>query len=85
MTKKPDYGLYSLIASLVGLFLGFRIVGGILGIYFSNEAQKNEQDMSMADAGKIIGIIDIILGAIIILCAIVFYILFGAIIFHEIL
>ena len=85
MTKKPDYGLYSLIASLVGLFLGFRIVGGILGIYFANEAQKNEQDMSMADAGKIIGIIDIILGAIIILCAIVFYILFGAIIFHEIL
>ena len=85
MNKKPDYGLYSLIASLAGLFLGFRIVGGILGIYFANEAQNNKQDMSMADAGKIIGIIDIILGAIIILCAIVFYILFGAIIFHEIL
>lgn len=40
MEKKPDYGMYSLIASLVGLVIGLRIVGGILGIYFANEAEK---------------------------------------------
>jgi len=58
MEKKPDYGMYSLIASLVGLVIGLRIVGGILGIYFANEAEKNNQDLSMANAGKIIGIIE---------------------------
>lgn len=77
MEKKPDYGMYSLIASLVGLVIGLRIVGGILGIYFANEAEKNNQDLSMANAGKIIGIIDIVLGALIILTFIGFFAIFG--------
>ena len=77
MEKKPDYGMYSLIASLVGLVIGLRIVGGILGIYFANEAEKNNQDLSMANAGKIIGIIDIVLGALIILTFIGFFTIFG--------
>ena len=76
--KNTDYGLYSLIASLIGLVLGFRIVGGILGIYFANEAEKNNQDLSLANAGKIIGIIDIILGALIILGCIAFFFIIGA-------
>lgn len=84
MTKKPDYGLYSLIASLVGFFLGCNIICGILGVYFANEAQKNNQDMSMADIGKVIGIIDIILGTLVIICFVLFYVVFGAIMFHEI-
>jgi len=77
MEKKPDYGMYSLIASLVGLVIGLRIVGGILGIYFANEAEKNNQDLSMANAGKIIGIIDIVLGTLIILTFIGFFAIFG--------
>ena len=77
MEKKPDYGMYSLIAAIVGLVIGLRIVGGILGIYFANEAEKNNQDLSMANAGKIIGIIDIVLGALIILTFIGFFAIFG--------
>ena len=77
MEKKPDYCMYSLIASIVGLVIGLRIVGGILGIYFANEAEKNNQDLSMANAGKIIGIIDIVLGALIILTFIGFFAIFG--------
>lgn len=78
MEKKPDYGMYSFIASLVTLIIGFRIVGGILGIYFANEAEKNNQDMTYANVGKIIGIVDIVLGAIAILCIIGWFVIFGA-------
>lgn len=77
MKKDTDYGLYSILASLIGLVLGFRLVGGILGIYFANEAQKNEQDMSLANAGKIVGIIDIVLAVLIILFITIFMAIWG--------
>lgn len=77
MKKTTDYGLYSILASLIGLVLGFRLVGGILGIYFANEAQKNEQDMSLANAGKIVGIIDIVLAVLIILFITIFMAIWG--------
>ena len=78
MDKNTDYGLYSILASLIGLVIGFRIVGGILGIYFANEAEKNGQDMSMANAGKIVGIIDIAIGVLIIF-VFIFFITIGGI------
>ena len=81
MERNKDYGLYSIIASVAGLILGFRIVGGILGIYFANEAQKNGQDMSMANAGKIVGIIDIILGIFIVFVLLIFLAVFGVSVF----
>ena len=81
MENNKDYGLYSIIASVAGLILGFRIVGGILGIYFANEAQKNGQDMSMANAGKIVGIIDIILGIFIVFVLLIFLAVFSVSVF----
>lgn len=76
-TKKTDYSLYSLIAALVGLLLGFRIVGGILAMYFAGEAEKNNEDASLYNAGRIVGIIDIILGLGILLIVLFFLIMLG--------
>ena len=68
--NSTEYGLYSFIAALAGFLFGLHIVGGILGLYFANEAEKHGEDSTMYKAGKIFAIIDLIFAGLVVLCII---------------
>ena len=60
--NSTEYGLFSLIASIAGLFVCMHLIGGILGLYFAIQAEKHNEDPAMYKAGKVISIIDIVIG-----------------------
>lgn len=65
------YAIVSLVASIMG-FMGFALVGPILGIVFGQMAKKQitqsgEEGMGLASAGVILGIIQLVMTVLLIL------------------
>lgn len=73
------YATLSLVMSILG-FMGFALIGPILGIVFGQMAKKQiaqsgEDGMGLANAGVILGIIQLVLSLLFILGIIVLFII----------
>ena len=55
--KGHDYALYSLLSALIGFFVGFGLVGGILGLYFAKVSADCGEESELLTAGKISSIV----------------------------